>query len=145
MSNRQPLDLDQEAPCQVKDKRGGGWFRIDNDLVDDYLSNRRISRDAYAIYTVLVRFANWKTGTCYPAIKTLCHILGYKDPRTLHKHLDELIEAKLIEMKEQEFSRGGKCWTGYLFTLKSITAPLDDDVVELFHPMEGDGVESMQT
>ena len=70
--------------------------RIDNEIIDRYL--RQIGPIGYAIYSVLKRHENQKTGRCNPSYKTIAKKIGV-DRGTVMRHIKKLVSLGLISPK----------------------------------------------
>ena len=70
--------------------------RIDNEIIDRYLSE--IGPIGYAIYSVLKRHENQKTGRCNPSYKTIAKKIGV-DRGTVIRHIKKLVSLCLISPK----------------------------------------------
>lgn len=87
------------------------YFSIDNDLIDVHAPI--IGAIGVAIYTTLARFANRKTGECWPAIGRLAHTLQLARS-TVKVYLRKLEEAGLIAIRERQDAAGdptSNCYT----------------------------------
>jgi len=80
-------------PPRIRDHREPGHYWADNEVVDNYLPV--IGAYGFAVYMLLTRFANHKTGQCDPSLKTIATTLGISPP-TAKKALDTLEAAGLI-------------------------------------------------
>ncbi len=78
----------------------------------DVLDNQDINSTAYRLYTVIATLVR---DECYVElqIETLAKILGYST-RTIRRHIKNLIDNGVIEMKPAQTSNGSYC---YRFTV----------------------------
>jgi hypothetical protein len=88
------------------------FFSIDNDLIDVHA--RHIGAIGIAIYNVLARYANRKTGECWPAIGRIASILQLARS-TVKVYLRKLEEVGLIAITERQDEAGDP--TSNLYTL----------------------------
>lgn len=90
---------------RVRDIRQPGHFWADNEIVDDYLP--AIGVYGFAVYMMLAKHSNAKTGQCDPSVEGLARKLGISSP-TVRKALDKLEETGLITIRHRHKERGGK-------------------------------------
>ncbi len=88
------------------------FFSIDNDIID--VHGKTISAYGVAIYAVLARHANRKTGECWPAIGRIEQDL-HLARSTAQKYLHKLEAAGLITITEQQDTPGDPAT--HLYTL----------------------------
>jgi hypothetical protein len=81
----------------------GGWFRIENAIVDEYL--RRVTPSAFVVYAVLRRFADVETGQCWPTITKLAELAGMSR-RNVQMILAKLTQAGFIAVEKTAGGRG---------------------------------------
>ena len=79
------------------------FFSIDNDLIDVHA--KTIGAIGVAIYATLARYANRKTGECWPAIGRLAQTLQLARS-TIKVYLRKLEEAGLIAIRERQDAAG---------------------------------------
>jgi DNA-binding MarR family transcriptional regulator len=88
------------------------FFSIDNDIIDVHAKS--IGALGLAIYTVLARFANRRTGECWPAIARIQRTLKL-GRSTVKRYLHRLEAAGLIAVEERWSDDGDR--TSNLYTL----------------------------
>jgi DNA-binding MarR family transcriptional regulator len=88
------------------------FFSIDNDIID--IHAKTIGATALAVYTVLSRYANRKTGECWPSIGRLAHLLDLAR-NTVKAALRTLEQAGLITIRRRRDPAGDA--TSHLYTL----------------------------
>jgi len=76
----------------------GNFFGIPNDIIDKH--GRTIGAIGVGVYAALARFADAKTGECWPAIARLERVLNLARS-TVKFYLRKLEEAGLIEIEER--------------------------------------------
>ena len=81
---------------------GAGWYRVSNGAVARIAE---IGLTAWAVYSVLCRFAHHTTQTCTVKVATTAAILGITD-RAVRKATARLAEAGMIERTERSTERG---------------------------------------
>jgi DNA-binding transcriptional ArsR family regulator len=81
--------------ARVRDHREPGHFWADNEIIDQHLPT--IGAYGFAVYMLLTRYANNKTGQCDPSVKTIASALGISPPTT-QKALKALEDAGLIKI-----------------------------------------------
>lgn len=87
------------------------FFSMDNDIID--IHAKTIGALGVAIYTTLARYANRKTGECWPAIGRLAQTLQLARS-TVKLYLRKLEEAGLIAIRERQDAAGdptSNCYT----------------------------------
>jgi DNA-binding MarR family transcriptional regulator len=87
-------------------------FSLDNDIFDVHA--RTIGPMATLVYTALARYANRKTGECWPSIGRLAHLLALAR-NTVKTALRTLEAAGLIAIKRRRDPAGDA--TSHLYTL----------------------------
>lgn len=90
---------------KVRDIRQPGHFWADNEVVDDYLP--AIGVYGFAVYMLLAKYADAKTGQCDPSVGGMATKLGLSDP-TVRKALDKLEACGLIRVKHRRREKNGK-------------------------------------
>jgi DNA-binding MarR family transcriptional regulator len=88
------------------------FFGIPNDIIDKH--GRTIGAIGVGVYAALARFADAKTGECWPAIARLERVLGLARS-TVKVYLRKLAAAGLIEIEERWAEPGDR--TSNLYTL----------------------------
>jgi DNA-binding MarR family transcriptional regulator len=94
----------------------GNYFGIPNDIIDKH--GRTIGAIGVGVYAALARFADAKTGECWPAIARLERVLGLARS-TVKIYLRKLEAAGLIEIEERWAEPGDR--TSNLYTLLDCT------------------------
>lgn len=89
----------------VRDSRQPGHFWADNEIVDDYLP--QIGVYGFAVYMLLAKYADAKTGQCDPSVEGMARKLNLSAP-TVRKALDTLESEGLITIKRRRRERDGK-------------------------------------
>lgn len=79
-----------------------GWYKVSNEALTHITE---IGLTAWAVYSVLCRFAHNKTQTCTVKVATTAALLGITD-RAVRKATAKLIEAGMIERSERSTERG---------------------------------------
>lgn len=90
---------------KVRDIRQPGHFWADNEVVEDYLPT--IGVYGFAVYMLLAKYADSKTGQCDPSIGGMAKKLGVSAP-TVRAALDKLKEAGLITIRHRHKARDDK-------------------------------------
>ena len=102
-------DAPSTAYVEIRDHRHGGYFRIDNELIDDYLP--LIGRTGLTVYCVLARYAN-RSEEAWPSLEhlaKLCKLKRRTVQETVHG-LERLGLVKIEQMREHgRFTRN--CYT----------------------------------
>ena len=98
--------------AQIIVLKSGHFYSIDTDLID--IHARHIGALGIAIYNVLARYANRKTGECWPAVGRIASILQLARS-TVKVYLRKLEDAGLIEIRERRDAAGDP--TSNLYTL----------------------------
>ena len=98
------------------------FFSIDNDIIDVHA--KTIGAIGIAIYAVLARFANRRTGECWPAIARIQRTLKL-GRSTVKRYLHRLEAAGLITVEERWSDDGDR--TSNLYTLLN---PESDAIVQ---------------
>jgi hypothetical protein len=94
----------------------GNFFGIPNDIIDKH--GRTIGAIGVGVYAALARFADAKTGECWPAIARLERVLRLARS-TVKYYLRKLEEAGLIEIEERWAEPGDR--DSNLYTLLDST------------------------
>jgi DNA-binding Lrp family transcriptional regulator len=84
--------------AQARDHREPGHFWADNEIIDNHLE--AIGVYGFAVYMLLTRYANFKTGQCDPSVGTIAKKLGISAP-TVRKAIEALIQEGLISRDER--------------------------------------------
>lgn len=87
--------LKEEQKIEIKDQRKKGWFWIENELIDNYLSE--IGVEGLAIYSVLCKYAD-SSNIALPKQELICKKTGLSEP-TVRKFLKILQDYNLITVK----------------------------------------------
>jgi hypothetical protein len=90
----------------------GHYFSLDNDLIDHHA--KTIGIIGVGLYTALARYANRKTGECWPSIGRLAHLLDCARS-TIKIYLRKLVEVGLITITPRHDEAGDS--TSHLYTL----------------------------
>jgi hypothetical protein len=98
--------------AQIVVLRKSHFFSIDNDIIDVHA--KTIGATALAVYTVLSRYANRKTGECWPSMGRLAHLLDLAR-NTVKAALRTLEQAGLIAIRRRRDPAGDA--TSHLYTL----------------------------
>jgi DNA-binding MarR family transcriptional regulator len=86
------------------------FFSIDNDLIDVHA--KTIGAIGIAIYTVLARYANRRTGECWPTIARIERMLDL-GRSTVKRYLHRLQKAGLISIEERWDEEGDRTSNRY--------------------------------
>jgi hypothetical protein len=86
------------------------FFSIDNDIIDVHA--KTIGAIGIAIYAVLARYANRKTGECWPAIARIQRTLNL-GRSTVKRYLHRLQAAGLITIEERRDEEGDRTSNRY--------------------------------
>lgn len=95
--------MDNQA--SVRDSRQPGHFWADNEIADEYLP--QIGIYGFAVYMLLARYADSKTGQCDPSVSGLASKLGISAP-TVRTALDKLKDTGLITIRHRRREKDGK-------------------------------------
>lgn len=79
-----------------------------------------VSPTATATYNALADHANNLTGECYPMMKNLARLLKRAE-KTVQRHIDELVEAGLVEKIKRRRDKRGR-FLGWLYRLPHLAA-----------------------
>lgn len=96
--------------AQVVILKRAHFFSIDNDIIDVHAKS--IGAIGIAIYTVLARFANRRTGECWPAIGRIERTLDL-GRSTVKRYLHRLQAAGLITIEERWDEEGDRTSNRY--------------------------------
>jgi DNA-binding transcriptional regulator YhcF (GntR family) len=107
---------------KVRDSRQAGHFWADNELLDVY--GPKVGAYGVAVYMVLCRYADNKTGESFPAIRTIAAALAISRP-TVTKALQTLEGAKLIRIKRR-YIRGSKERDNNVYVLLNVPKVVND-------------------
>jgi hypothetical protein len=88
------------------------FFSLDNDIIDVHA--KTIGAIGVAIYTTLARYANRKTGQCWPSVERLARTLDLARS-TVKVYLRKLEDAGLVDIQERQDAAGDP--TSNLYTL----------------------------
>ena len=88
------------------------YFSLDNALIDHHA--KTIGIIGVGLYTALARYANRKTGACWPSIGRLAHLLDCARS-TIKIYLRKLVEVGLITITPRHDEAGDS--TSHLYTL----------------------------
>ena len=100
----------QQGNAPVADAQAmfpNGWTRIDNDVWDLDMSLK-----AKALFSVLQKFRDNKTGYCWPSYGTLAKMLSVSRP-TAVKAVEELVQAGLVKKETRCGEDGQQTSNGY--------------------------------
>src|SRR5262249_42851645 len=86
------------------------FFSIDNDIIDVHA--KKIGAIGVAIYTVLARFANRRTGECWPTIPRIARMLDL-GRSTVKRYLHRLQAAGLIRIEGRWDEEGDRTSNRY--------------------------------
>lgn len=103
-------DRSQQGNATVADSQEmfpNGWTRIDNDVWD-----LDVSLKAKALFSVLQKFRDNKTGYCWPSYGTLAKMLSVSRP-TAVKAVEELVQAGLVKKETRCGEDGKQASNGY--------------------------------
>lgn len=98
--------------AQVVILKRAHFFSIDNDIID--IHAKSIGAIGVGLYAALCRFANRRTGACWPSIGRLASLLDLARS-TVKVYLRKLEHAGLIEIRERRDTAGDS--TSNLYTL----------------------------
>ena len=88
---------------EVRDLRPGGWFRLDNAVIDDH--GAELGAYGIAVYCVLCRFADNETQETYPSLATIAGLIGCSR-RTVIRIIPKLEELGLICVEKVRSEHG---------------------------------------
>jgi DNA-binding MarR family transcriptional regulator len=86
------------------------FFSVDNDIIDVHA--KKIGAIGVAIYTALARFANRRTGECWPTIPRIARMLDL-GRSTVKRYLHRLQKAGLISIEERWDEEGDRTSNRY--------------------------------
>jgi DNA-binding MarR family transcriptional regulator len=86
------------------------FFSIDNDIIDVHA--KTIGAIGVAIYTVLARYANRRTGECWPTVARIARMLEL-GRSTVKRYLHRLQAAGLISIEERWDEEGDRTSNRY--------------------------------
>lgn len=99
----------EDEVFEVRDVRGN-FLWIDNEVIDQH--SKKIGALALAVYAVLCRHADNKTGTCFPSQCLIAEKLSISIP-TVRKSIKALLDAGLIEFRRD----GAGCMAKTIYTV----------------------------
>lgn len=67
-----------------------------------------VGRDAFAIYVVILLYANWETGKSYVTQRQIGKLTGIKDRRTILKYVKRLADAGHIQYHKRKRQKDGE-------------------------------------
>jgi hypothetical protein len=88
--------MDTVDTIQVRSHRRAQWFWLDNNLIDVHA--QALGPIGVALYVVLARYCNHKTGQCYPSLTRLSAQLGI-NRLTASRYLQRLVDCRLITIE----------------------------------------------
>ena len=112
MSGSRPRSV-PKAPSRVQQivvLKRAHYFSIDNDIID--IHAKQIGAIGVAIYVVLARFANRKTGACWPTIGRIARTLQLARS-TVKVYLRKMEKAGLIAIEERQDPAGDPTSNNY--------------------------------
>jgi DNA-binding MarR family transcriptional regulator len=119
------------------------FFSIDNDIIDVHA--KTIGAIGVAIYTVLARYANRRTGECWPTIARIARMLDL-GRSTVKRYLHRLQKAGLISIEERWDEEGDRTSNRYTLlapdpeaVAKRQEQPESAAVLSAATPIEGGG------
>ncbi len=84
------------SPLHIRSHRAAHWFWIDNAILDRH--GPALGAIGLALYLALARYANGKTGQCYPSLGRLGRDIAVT-PLTVSRYLHRLVTRGLITME----------------------------------------------
>lgn len=132
-----PEDCFQQGNAPTVDSQAmfpNGWSKIDNDVWD-----LDVSLKAKALFSVLQKFRDNKTGYCWPSHGTLAKMLSVSRP-TVIKAVEELVQAGLVK-KETRCAEGGLQTSNGYWVAASVASSRFTPVSKIFTP----GVKNFDT
>lgn len=90
--------IDATGPLQIRSHRRAAWFWLDKALIDTHA--QAIGVIALGLYVALARYANDKTGQCWPSLVRLSRQLGITH-LTARRHLQRLVDRGLIVVESR--------------------------------------------
>jgi hypothetical protein len=119
------------------------FFSIDNNIIDVHA--KTIGAIGIAIYTVLARYANRRTGECWPTIPRIARMLDL-GRSTVKRYLHRLQKAGLISIEERWDEEGDRTSNRYTLlapdpeaVAKRQEQPESAAVLSAATPIEGGG------
>jgi predicted transcriptional regulator len=107
---------------KVRDIRQPGHFWADNEIIDVYAP--RIGAYGIAVYMLLCRYADNKTGEAFPALKTIAETLAISKP-TVTKAIKALQAEKLVRIRVR-YKRGSKERDNNIYVLLNVPKVVND-------------------
>jgi hypothetical protein len=98
MNQTDHLDVLDTTTGQPRDLHHVHWLWIDNTIVDRY--GEAIGAAGLGMYAALARYANQKTGQCWPSLERLSTQLDCTR-RSARRYLHRLVTAGLITLEER--------------------------------------------
>lgn len=124
-------------PTYVRDHREPGHFWADNEIIDHYLP--AIGIYGFAVYMLLTKFADHKTGQCDPSVEGLARKLDISAP-TVRKALEKLKDHGLITIRHRRREKNGKLINQTsIYTLLAVKKP--EGYVPGKSPLVGNGID----
>lgn len=124
-------------PAYVRNHREPGHFWADNEIIDHYLP--AIGIYGFAVYMLLTKFADHKTGQCDPSVEGMARKLGISAP-TIRKALEKLKEHGLITIRHRRIKRDDKLINQTsIYTLLAVKKP--EGYIPGQSPLVGNGID----
>jgi hypothetical protein len=122
--------LADNSKLTIRSNRRAHWFWLDNQVIDHY--GALVGIACIGMYAALARYANNKTGTCWPSLGRLSTQLGCTR-KSAAGYLQRLVDAKLIAIEE----RSGHTYMITLLDLPPLPEPQEPGCVKMTQ-VEGD-------
>lgn len=106
-----PVTTHQAGSARLEDRRGHGFYIIDNAVIEEY--GPQIGAYGLAVYNVLAMYAGRK-GSAFPSLRAIERMLGISRP-TVIKAIDTLVEVGLITRSARRTGQGDR--TSNIYTL----------------------------
>lgn len=100
-----------EPTFEVVDRRGHGYFIVDNLVLEEYGAD--IGPIGIAVYCALSKFADNKTRESFPRHSTIANLIG-AHVRTVKTYLGKLVDAGLLKIKPRFSADGSRSSNLYI-------------------------------
>jgi predicted transcriptional regulator len=118
--------MPNEDQIEIRSNREKNWFWIHHDFIDDYASG--LSHSTVLVYFALCRFADNKTQTCFPAMRTVAEKIGCSK-RSVESSISELAKFGIISIEKRRKANGTN--NSSLYTLSSRKTWLNPPVAKV--------------
>lgn len=108
---------------KIRDNRDGGWFPIDNELLEVY--GPELGVYCIAVYNALSMYANRNTQTCYPSYNTIASLISCSR-RQVIRSVKKMAEFGILHITERSLPSGFPNSNMITLTNKSTWKPISN-------------------